>query len=163
MHHAAPYPSSVCSHWELCHHCCASSRTSAKISCETAPDQYTYIPASLKILKVLVSELLAAAGSSADLAAAAAADLAEDASDDGDWEDDPNPLLDLGTGMTKEQLMAFANESVGSGFGPASRQRDDETQGYLVGWFQEKATMPGFDQEFARLDPEEQEKLRGMS
>ncbi|KAF2808514.1 ARM repeat-containing protein [Mytilinidion resinicola] len=126
------------------------------------PDQYTYIPASLKILKVLVSELLAAAGSSLE-AAAAAADLADDASDDGSWEDDPNPLLDLGTGMTKEQLMAFANESVGNGFGPASRQRDDETQSYLVGWFQAAAGRPGFEAEFARLDSDEQEKLRSMS
>lgn len=125
------------------------------------PDQYTFIPASLKILKVLVSELLAASGNSLD-AAAEAAGIADDASD-GSWEDDPNPLLDLGTGMTKEQLMAFANESVGDGFGTGSRQRDDETQAYLVGWFREAAARPGFEEEFARLDPEEQEKLRSMS
>lgn len=92
--------------------------------------------------------------------AAAAAELAEEGSDDGDWEDESN-VLDLGLGTTKADLMAFTDEGVSSvgGF----RQRDDETQAYLVGFFRDAAAKPGFAEEFASLTPEEQEKLRAMS
>ncbi|KAL6706455.1 hypothetical protein ACN47E_005394 [Coniothyrium glycines] len=117
------------------------------------PDQYTIIPAPLKILKVLVVELQSASG--APLEASAAADLADEGSDDGDWEDEPNPFVDLGSGFSKEQLMAFAAEEPGSG-----RQRDDETQGFLVDFFKRAATTPGFPEEFNGMTEEERQRLR---
>lgn len=118
------------------------------------PDKYTSVPAPLKILKVLIVELQSASG--APLDASAAAELAEEGSDDGDWEDEPNPFIDLGTGFSKEQLMAFAADD-----GPASgRQRDDETQGFLIEFFKRAATTPEFPEEFNQLTEEEKQRLR---
>jgi hypothetical protein len=51
--------------------------------------------------------------------------------------------------------MAFAEESP-----YATRQRDDETQAYLIHFFHEAATKPNFTEFFNALTPEEQEKLR---
>jgi hypothetical protein len=102
----------------------------------------------------LIVELQSASG--APLEASVAAELAEDeGSDDGDWEDEPNPFVDLGSGFSKEQLMAFANEEPGSG-----RQRDDETQGFLVDFFKRAATTNGFVEEFSQLTDEEKQRLR---
>lgn len=58
------------------------------------------VPATLKILKVLVEELLSASGNMQNVNAAGANDLPDDVSDDDDWEDDDNEL-DLGAGVTK--------------------------------------------------------------
>lgn len=118
------------------------------------PDKYTIVPAPLKILKVLIVELQSASG--ANLDAAAAADLAEEGSDDGDWEDEPNPFVDLGSGFSKEQLMAFAAEEPGG----SGRQRDDETQSFLVEFFKRAATTPGFAEEFNQLNEDERQRLR---
>jgi len=65
------------------------------------PDQYTIIPVPLKIIKVLIQELSFSSGEGRALDAAAAAELAEEGSDDGDWEDIPNSL-DLGSPATKQ-------------------------------------------------------------
>jgi hypothetical protein len=120
----------------------------------TDPDQWSIIPATLKILKVLIVELQSASGTALD--ASAAAELAEDeGSEDGDWEDEPNPFVDLGSGFSKEQLMAFAAEEPGGG-----RQRDDETQGFLVDFFKRAAATPGFAEEFEVLSEEEKQRLR---
>lgn len=54
--------------------------------------------------------------------------------------------------------MAFANEDPYS-----TRQRDDETQAYLMNFFREQAAKPGFADAFAGLTEKEQEKLRSMS
>lgn len=117
------------------------------------PDRWTIVPATLKILKVLIVELQSAAG--APLDANAAAELADEGSDDGSWEDEPNPFVDLGSGFTKEQLMAYAADD-----GPSSgRQRDDETQAFLVDFFKRAATTPGFAEEFGQLTAEEQQRL----
>lgn len=124
------------------------------------PDQYTIIPAPLKIVKVLVEELLSASGGGGQsrLDAALAADLADEDSEDEDWEDDGNDFLDLGSGMTKEQLMAFAEEDR-----PMSRSRDDETQALLLDFFRQQAAKPEFGGVFGALTADEQEKLRNMS
>jgi hypothetical protein len=119
----------------------------------SGPDKYTIVPAPLKVLKVLIVELQSASGAPVD--AAAAADLADDGSEDGEWEDEPNPFLDLGSGFSREQLMAFAAEEPGG-----SRQRDDETQGFLVEFFKRAATTHGFADEFSQLTEEEQQRLR---
>ena len=82
--------------------------------------------------------------------------MADEGSDDGDWEDEPNPFVDLGSGFSKEQLMAFAaDDAPGSG-----RQRDDETQGFLVEFFKRAATTHDFADEFNQLTEEEQQRLR---
>ncbi|KAI8936326.1 hypothetical protein NX059_006742 [Plenodomus lindquistii] len=117
------------------------------------PDQYTIVPAPLKILKVLVVELQSASGVPLD--ASAAGELADEGSEDGDWEDEPNPFVDLGSGYTREQLMAFAAEEPGGG-----RQRDDETQSFLVEFFKRAATTQGFQEEFNGLTEEERQRLR---
>lgn len=119
----------------------------------TDPDEWTIIPAPLKVLKVLVVELQSASG--APLDAAAAADLADEGSEDDDWEDEPNPFLDLGSGFSREQLMAFAAEEPGG-----NRQRDDETQSFLIDFFKRAANTPGFSEEFSQLTEEEQQRLR---
>jgi hypothetical protein len=51
--------------------------------------------------------------------------------------------------------MAFANEEPGQG-----RQRDDETQGFLVEFFKRAAGTEGFVQEFDMLTEDERQRLR---
>jgi hypothetical protein len=82
--------------------------------------------------------------------------LDDGGSDDGEWEDDPD-ALDLGSGSVKAELMAFAEEKP-----YAQRQRDDETQAYLIQFFREAAGKPGFQEVFGALTGEEQEKLRAL-
>ena len=136
-----------------------SNRIMTRSRARQQPDQYTMIPAQLKIVKILVEELLQASGKLRDVDAAAAADLDDDDDDDGDWEDDPNDFLDLGAGMTKSQLMAY-----GADDGPeASRGRDDETQSFLLSFFHQQGQNPDFANVFNALTPQEQEKLRGMT
>ncbi|KAM3424672.1 hypothetical protein BST61_g6659 [Cercospora zeina] len=135
-----------------------SDRIMTRSRARQQPDQFTIIPAQLKIIKVLVEELLSASGPNRALDAAAAVDLDDD-DDDADWEDDSNDFLDLGSGMTKSQLMAYAAED-----GPLlNRGRDDETQTFLENFFRQQAQNPAFANVFSSLTPEEQEKLRGMS
>lgn len=134
-----------------------SDRIMTRSRAKQQPDQYTVISAQFKIIKVLVEELLSASGTHRALEAmAAAAD--DDGEEDGDWEDDPNDFLDLGTGMSKSQLMAFAED--GANF---NRGRDDETQTFLVSFFQQQGQKPEFAEVFNALSPQEQEKLREMS
>lgn len=123
------------------------------------PDEYTVISAQLKIIKVLVEELLSASGNRT-IDPADAVDLDdEDDGDDGDWEDEPNDFLDLGSGMTKSQLMALGADDSSN----MARGRDDETQAYLINFFRQAAQKPGFADVFNSLTQEEQEKLRNMS
>lgn len=68
--------------------------------------------------------------SASNLAATVATELADE-DDDGDnegWEDEPDDTLDLALGSTKSDLMGWAE-------GGNSRQRDDETQAYLIDFF----------------------------
>lgn len=133
------------------------TRSQAKLN----PDQFTIIPAPLKILKVLVEELLSASGlntSSSNLASAAQ-DFLDEEDDDG-WEDLPsstNPTFDLGLGSTKNDLMKFGME----GEGRFDRQRDDETQAYLIEFFVKagRENVAGFSGWYQGLTTEEREKL----
>lgn len=133
------------------------TRSQAKIN----PDKWTTVRANLKILKVLVEEFSNASSDGFDPSAAAAA-LDSEGSEDGDeWEDvGPNStgILDLGLGMTKQELMAYEEE----GSPTTSRQRDDETADYLMGWFRQQAQKPGFGEMFAALNAEEKEKLQKL-
>ncbi|EAA32702.1 ARM repeat-containing protein [Neurospora crassa] len=128
------------------------------------PDQYTQIPAPLKIVKVLVDELGATAGFHSDARSAAMAqnvDVEEEDEDEDDegWEDEPD-VLDLGLGSTKAELMSWAEGN------QALRDRDDETRHYLVGFFVRVATenIGNFnDRWYQHLNEEEKEKLRELS
>ncbi|KAM7188180.1 armadillo-type protein [Naviculisporaceae sp. PSN 640] len=127
------------------------------------PDQYTIIPATLKILKVLITELLSASGAGAapNLAAAAATQIAEDAeSDDGDegWEDDPD-TLDLALGSTKDDLMGWIENN------SSSRKRDDETQRYLSDFFLHaaKENVAGFQEWYNHFTEDEKAKLNELA
>lgn len=128
------------------------------------PDQFTIIPASLKILKVLVEELLSASGvhGAANAAAAiAAADFVDADEDDGDdgWEDERSDTLDLASAGTKADLMGWA-ESLGG-----QRQRDDETQTYLTEFFIRAARedIAGFRNWFEMLTEDEKKKLHELA
>jgi hypothetical protein len=100
-----------------------------------------------------------AASGSRELDAATAAALEEEGSEDGDeWEDLPSNTLDLGLGVTKQELMAYGAE--GTGF---ARKRDDETQAFLTEFFREASAKPAFQEVFAALTPEEQERLRSLA
>ena len=114
------------------------------------------ISAQLKIIKVLVQELLSASGRTLD--GAAAAELDDDDEND-DWEDDPNDFIDLGTGMSKAQLMSLGEDDEAT----YGRGRDDETQEYLLNFFREASQKPGFGEVYNNLTQEEQEKLKSMS
>lgn len=136
-----------------------SSRIITRSRAKQNPTQYTLIPADQKILKILVEELLPASGPEpkSAISAAAGGSPEDDDEDDEEWEDDPHDFLDLGSGMTKEQLMAF-----GEGRGTEARGRgDDETQRYLVEWFRGLAQRPGADQVWSRLSDGEKERISG--
>ncbi|KAI0175843.1 ARM repeat-containing protein [Hypoxylon sp. FL1284] len=119
------------------------------------PDQYTVVPAPLKILKVLIEELLSASGANATASAAAAAAAAEflDNDDDDEWEDDPD-TIDLNLGSTKKDLMGFLDAS-------NMRHRDDETQAYLSEFFVAAArdNVANFGEWYNGLTDDEKAKL----
>lgn len=123
------------------------------------PDQYTIVPATLKIVKVLIDELLSASGvtSAANAASAAMASAAfddEDGDDDG-WEDDDT--LDLSLGTTKADLMFF-----GEG---RQKQRDDETHAYLTDFFIRcgRENIANFQQWYGMLTEDEKAKLNELA
>lgn len=125
------------------------------------PDQYTIIPASLKIVKVLIEELLSASGAHASAAnmASAIASAADFDDDDGDegWEDDDD-TLDLTLGSTKADLMSFMESST-------QRQRDDETQAYLTEFFIRCAqeNVANFQDWYNMLTEDEKNKLNELA
>jgi importin-9 len=124
------------------------------------PDQYTIIPASLKILKVLIEELLSASGANAAATAAAvaaASEFADDENADDGWEDDPD-TLDLSLGTTKQDLMSYLE-------GSGARERDDETQAYLTDFFLRAARedVANFKEWYNMLNEEERGKLNELA
>ena len=123
------------------------------------PDRYTIIPASLKIVKVLIEELLSASGQQAAANAAAAAVATasfEDENDEEGWEDDDD-TLDLSLGTTKHDLMSFMEGG--------QRQRDDETQKYLTEFFIRCAqeNTANFQEWYNMLTDEEKAKLNEVA
>ncbi|KAJ5938938.1 hypothetical protein N7466_002072 [Penicillium verhagenii] len=126
------------------------------------PDRYTTVSAPLKIIKVLVEELAAASGNKEiDAAAARALDDADSDYGDDDWEDDPSQTLDLGLGMTKQELMSFGEGGSESVFGV--RRRDDETQSFLGDFFRRASQQPGFPEIYGALTVDEQMKLQSLN
>ncbi|KAK3943310.1 importin subunit beta-5 [Diplogelasinospora grovesii] len=139
-----------------------SNRIMTRSRAKQNPDQYTIIPAPLKILKVLIEELLSASGvqAAANAAAAAINDFADAEDDDGDegWEDEPGDTLDLSLASTKADLMGWIE-------GNNSRQRDDETQQYLSEFFLRAARedIAGFKAWFEMLTDDEKAKLHELA
>ncbi|KAI0555272.1 armadillo-type protein [Xylaria curta] len=137
----------------------ASDRIMTRSRAKQNPDQYTIIPAPLKILKVLIEELLSASGlaSAPNAAAAAAAEFADEEQDDDGWEDDPD-VIDLNLGSTKADLMGYLDAS-------NMRHRDDETQQYLTEFFVAAArdNVAGFGEWYNNLTDEEKGKLSEMA
>ncbi|PNS18454.1 Importin subunit beta-5 [Sphaceloma murrayae] len=133
-----------------------SSRIITRSRAKQTPTQFTSIPADQKIIKILIEELIPPGGGaepkSAHSAAADGSGQGEDEEDDEEWEDDPHDFLDLGSGMTKEQLMAF-------GEGREPRGSDDETQRYLIDWFRQLAQRPGANGIWERLTEGEKERV----
>ncbi len=126
------------------------------------PDQYTVVPAPLKILKVLIEELLSAQGKLGSAAANAAAAVGaefEAGEDDGDgsWEDEGD-TIDLNLGTTKNDLMSYLEAS-------NMRERDDETQAYLTEFFLRAARedIAGFKGWYDQLTDDEKAKLNELA
>ena len=133
------------------------TRSQAKLN----PDRYTTIPADLKILKLLVDELLSAANATARFTQMGLEDAVSDEEGDADeWEDEPQ-AIDLGSRAVREELMNFGAEG-GNGSPTSSRGHDNEAVEYLAGWFRAKGAEAGFQERFAQLSVEEQEKLKNM-
>jgi hypothetical protein len=112
---------------------------------------------------VLVEELLSASGLTAAANAASAMATAQfdnADSDDGDdaWENDEDDTLDLALGSTKADLMAWGENM-------SSRQRDDETQAYLVEFFVRvgRDNVADFNAYFELLTEDEKSKLRQLA
>lgn len=119
----------------------------------------------LKITKVLIEELSSASGNlslEAAAALAAAEQEGEEISDDGDWED-VTGTLDLGLLGTKQSLMGSGAAGIGDGTASilSTRQRDDETQAYLIDFFRDISArnVGGFADIYAALTQDEQQKL----
>ncbi|KAL2837175.1 armadillo-type protein [Aspergillus pseudoustus] len=136
-----------------------TGRIKTRSQARNNPDRFTTVTAPLKIIKVLVEELAAASGSK-EIDAATAAALEEEGSDDDEWEDLPENTLDLGLGVTKQELMSFGEGGTEGVFGV--RKRDDETQAFLLDFFRKASTKGDFQQLFAALTPDEQGKLRSL-
>ncbi|KAI1069863.1 hypothetical protein LB507_008120 [Fusarium sp. FIESC RH6] len=135
------------------------TRSRAKQTMALDPDRYTIIPASLKIVKVLIEELLSASGQQAAANAAAAAVATasfEDENEEEGWEDDDD-TLDLSLGTTKHDLMSFMEGG--------QRQRDDETQKYLTEFFIRCAqeNTANFQEWYNMLTDEEKAKLNEVA
>ncbi|OAA69529.1 Armadillo-type fold protein [Cordyceps fumosorosea ARSEF 2679] len=124
------------------------------------PDQYSPVPAQLKIVKVLIEELLSASGvrSAANLAAAAVAgsnELDEDDGEDG-WEDDET--LDMTLNAVKGDLMSYMDNG-------GQRQPDDETQAYLTDFFirASQENIGDFNHWYPQLQEAERQKLSELA
>jgi hypothetical protein len=124
------------------------------------PDQFTIVPAPLKIIKLLIDELQAASGAGAAASAASAAIASaefEDDDDDEGWEDDDD-TLDMGLASTKADLMSFVE-------GPGRRQPDDETQNFLTEFFLQcgREDTASFKEWYGMLGEEEKQKLNELA
>jgi hypothetical protein len=69
--------------------------------------------------------------------------------------------LDLGLGMTKQDLMSFGEGGSESVFGV--RRRDDETQSFLADFFRRASQQPGFQELYGALTVDEQVKLQSLN
>ncbi|KAK8106025.1 importin-beta domain-containing protein [Apiospora kogelbergensis] len=135
-----------------------SDRIMTRSRAKENPDQYTIVPATLKIIKILVEELTSASGAqnASSAAAAAAAKFADEEEEDEDgWEDEPD-TVDLNLGSTKNDLMSYLEAS------SMTRHQDDETNRFLTDFFRRVAQSPDFHTWFEMLTDEEKQKLTAV-
>ena len=145
----------------------SQGRIKTRSQAKKNPDTWTIIPADLKILKVLVEELSSASTSKfADPESAAAAAAAfdsenEDGDDADDWEDvGASGALDLGAGITKQDLMGWGGMGQMEG-SQTLRARDDETTEYLIEFFKGISSNENFIRAYENgFKEEERTKLR---
>ncbi len=86
----------------------------------------------------------------------------DDEEDDGDWEDlSGSQTLDLSLGSTKQALMSFGD---GTGSFLSGRQRDDETQAFLIEFFRDVSNrnVGRFGELYGALTEGEREKLNAI-
>ena len=134
-----------------------SSRIKTRSQAKKQPDQYSIINVPLKLAKILIQELLTTP-SSAGLGLRKHSVAHTQGSDDDEWEDEP-AVLDLGAQGTRQDLMGFMEEMDKWNL----HQSDDETQQYLVQFFNEVANEPYFQELYQALTDGEKEKLQHMN
>ncbi|MCJ1299820.1 hypothetical protein MMC08_002614 [Hypocenomyce scalaris] len=132
------------------------NRIRTRSRAKAVPDQYTIIPASLKLIKVLVAEL-ANASSPVRPNLDNGTSKVEEGSDDDEWEDEPE-TLDLGAPSTRAQLMSWMDESKWN-----VRETDDQTQAYLSEFFRHVANEPDFQTQYQSLNESEMAKLQALA
>ena len=133
------------------------SRIKTRSQAKKQPDQYSIIPVSLKLIKVLIQELMAPSNATS-LGLRNHSVTQNQGSDDDEWEDEP-AILDLGAQSTRQDLMGFMDEMNQWDL----HQTDDETQQYLVHFFNEVAKEPYFQEMYHALTDAEREKLITMN
>ena len=99
-----------------------STRIKTRSQAKKQPDQYSVIPTSLKLTKVLIQEIVTTPNS-AGLGLRQPSVAQTQGSDDDEWEDEP-AILDLGSQGTRQDLMGFMDEMNQWNL----HQADDETQ-----------------------------------
>ena len=136
-----------------------TSRIKTRSQAKKQPDQYSVIPVPLKLAKVLVQEL-ATQPTSASLGLGLRKNSIAQThgSDDDEWEDEP-AILDLASQGTRNDLMGFMD-----GLNEWSlHQTDDDTQQYLVQFFNEIGNEQYFQELYQALTDAEKEKLQHMN
>jgi len=151
-----------------------ATRIKTRSQAKKEPDQYSVIPVPLKLTKVLIQELsLPSPTATTPGLGNGRFNKSASASDDDEWEDEPI-VLDLGAPTTRQgqsyrclpvakanivtELMGYMDESRWN-----ARQTDDETQKYLIGFFNNVSSEPGFEELYHSLNNEEREKLHKMN
>ena len=134
-----------------------TSRIKTRSQAKKQPDQFTSVSVTLKIAKVLIQELVTIP-QSAGLGLRKHSIAQTTASDDDEWEDEP-AILDLASGGTRQELMGFMDGASSWNL----HQSDDETQQYLVQFFNEIGGQPYFQELYQALNESERERLQQMN
>ena len=134
-----------------------STRIKTRSQAKKQPDQYTIVPVPLKLTKVLVQEIVTTP-QSAGLGLRKQSIAHTQGSDEDEWEDEP-AILDLATSGTRQDLMGFMDEMNQWNV----HQSDDETQQYLIHFFNEVANESYFQEMYHALNESEKEKLMHMN
>ena len=134
-----------------------TSRIKTRSQAKKQPDQYSVVPVPLKLTKVLVQEIVTTP-QSAGFGLRKQSIAHTQGSDDDDWEDEP-AILDLATSGTRQELMGFMDEMNQWNV----HQSDDETQQYLIHFFNEVSNEPYFQEMYHALNESEREKLMHMN
>ena len=135
----------------------SQSRIKTRSQAKKQPDQYSIIPVPLKLAKVLIQELVTTPNN-ASMGLRKHSITQTHGSDDDEWEDEP-AILDLGAQGTRQGLMGFMDEMNQWNL----HQTDDETQQYLVHFFNDVANEPYFQEMYHALTDAEREKLMRMN